>query len=722
MNFMRNKINLIQTVLLLILVFSSNAYASLEIQRIVSLVDYIGGDYKNAVSDGAIINGEEYQEMLDFSSAILELSQSNNIDQEFLDQFQILKSKIDLKADTISVNKLATELKKDLIKSFDLKPYPKNSPDLEKGKLIYENNCSTCHGISGMGDGALSKNLEPVPTDFTEQGTKQILSPFKIYNTVTFGIEGTAMPSFKTFGEDDKWDVAFYATSLGHRGGGGDPPNDSGGLNGKGIPDNIKDIKNLATKSNEELISELEAVSDSPANTVAFLRTEYLQTGAANNTDSPIEFTKSKLENAFILYSQGNKSGALKESIDAYLDGFEKVEPDILAKDSSLVFSIEKNLSIFRSSIKAGSDLSEIENLLSKIKSDLSKADSILSSESTISSYVTFLSSFSIIVREALEAVLIIAAIIAFLYASGAKHAVKYIHFGWMAAVLAGFATWFIATNIVKISGAQREVIEGVTSLMAAAVLFYVSYWLISKIEVNKWKDYLKDKLNTALNKKSIFALMSVSFLAVYREAFETVLFYQALIYQSESTIPQVIWGLIVGLIFVSVIMMVVHKLALRIPLKYFFSFTSLFLYFLCFILVGKGVKELQDAGYISATRFDFFPYLDFLGMYPTYETSIPQMFIIGAFIFAFCWIAYVTNIKERNEITESVSKISDEIKTIQMSFDHIKGHITEWKKCEDIDLEAKELDSQIHQASDHFDQLKEKLEKFNLTVGDSQV
>ncbi len=707
-----------------ILLFSSYALASVEIQRIVSLVDYIGGDYKNAVNNGEIINREEYQEMLDFSSAILDLSNSVDIDESFKSRFKTLKEKIDSKEDTTSVNELATDLKKDLIAAFGLKPYPKKTPDLSAGKLLYENNCSTCHGISGRGDGVLSENLEPPPTDFTEEGTKQILSPFKIYNTATFGIEGTAMPSFKTFGEDEKWDVSFYVASLGYRGRGGNNTtsgeSSGGGLSGNKIPNNLKDFKNLATLSNDELNSQLSQVVNSPEEAVAFLRTNYLQKGPGNETQSPIEFTKSKLGNALKLYKSGNKSGALKESIDAYLDGFESVEPDISAKDSSLVLDMEKKFSAFRSGIKSEKPVDKIENLYSVIIADLDKADAILSSDSSLSSYVTFLSSFSIIVREALEAVLIIAAIIAFLYASGSKHAVKYIHFGWIAAVFAGFITWFVATNVIKISGAQREVIEGVTSLIAAAVLFYVSYWLISKIEVNKWKDYLKDKLNTALNKKSIFALMSVSFLAVYREAFETVLFYQALIYQSESTIPEVIWGLLVGIVFISLIMIIVHKLALKIPLKYFFSFTSLFLYFLCFILVGKGVKELQSAGYISATAFDMLPYIDFLGIYPTYETAIPQFVIMIAFVFAFCWIAYVTNVKERNEITESVSKISNEIKTIQMSFDHIKGHIIEWKKCEHIDLEAEELDSQIHQASNHFDQLKQKLDKFNLTVGDS--
>lgn len=703
------------------LLISSVATASEEIQRIVSLVDYIGGDYKNAVSSGEIINELEYQEMVDFSSTILELSRNSVTDEKFLSGFRELEKKILSRSDIAEVNRLASRLKAELISDYNLKPYPSSQPDIQTGKLLYETNCSTCHGLSGKGDGVLSKNLEPPPTDFTEEGTKLILSPFKVFNTATFGIEGTSMPAFKTLSDDDKWNVSFYVTSLGYTGSGPQNPGGSNtSLNTDNLPGDLKDYKTLAILSNEELIDKTGSITSNPESMVAYLRTTNIKGSSESDSNSPVKFTISKLGNALELYKSGNKSAALKESIDAYLEGFEQVEPQISAKDSKLVFEIEKNMSIFRSSIKSNVELSEIEDLYTEIILDLEEAGTILSSNSSVSSYVTFISSFSIIVREALEAILIIAAIIAFLYASGSKQAVKYIHFGWIAAILCGFATWFVATNVVKISGAQREVIEGITSLAAAAVLFYVSYWLISKIEVNKWKHYIKDKLNRALNKKSIFALMSVSFLAVYREAFETVLFYQALIYQSESTMPQVLWGLVAGIVFISIVTVVVHKLALKIPLKYFFSFTSLFLYFLCFILVGKGVKELQAANYITSTRLDFLPYIDVLGIYPTYETFIPQLFIAFAFVFAFCWIAYVTHVKERNEITESVSKISDEIETIQMSFEHLKGHIIEWKKCENIDLEAEELDNQIHQASDHFNQLKVKLDKFNLTVGDS--
>ena len=181
-----------------------------------------------------------------------------------------------------------------------------------------------------------------------------------------------------------------------------------------------------------------------------------------------------------------------------------------------------------------------------------------------------------------------------------------------MLAIFAGLATWVAARTVIDISGARREIVEGVTSLLAAVILFYVSYWLVSKADVKKWKEYVRSKTQGALTRRSGLTLAFVSFLAVYREAFETMLFYQALFYQTGSSMPHVIYGLVAGVAVVFVIAFLMYRFTLRIPLKYFFSFTSVFLYLLCFILLGKGILELQEAGIISSTTADFIPYMDY--------------------------------------------------------------------------------------------------------------
>jgi high-affinity iron transporter len=270
---------------------------------------------------------------------------------------------------------------------------------------------------------------------------------------------------------------------------------------------------------------------------------------------------------------------------------------------------------------------------------------------------------------------------------------------------------------VISISGAQREVIEGVTSLVAAAVLFYVSYWLISKIEVRVWKQYIQGKVERALSKGSVIALASVSFFAVYREAFETVLFYQALWFQSENSRTAVLWGLTAGALLLVVLFYVIFKLALRIPLKYFFSVTSLFLYLLSFILLGKGIKELQEAGIVGATPVGFIPHIDILGLYPTLETALPQALLLAAFVFALVWLEYVKREREKNEIAVSVARIAEDMKSMHTAFDHIKGHIIEWRKCEDIDLEAEDLDRRIQDVISHVDELESKVGDFYTVV-----
>ncbi len=261
-------------------------------------------------------------------------------------------------------------------------------------------------------------------------------------------------------------------------------------------------------------------------------------------------------------------------------------------------------------------------------------ADSGVSSAAA-TGMVAFFSSFSIIVRESLEAVLVIAAMIAALKAMGQKKSVRLVHMGWIAALAAGFATWYLSMTAIEISGARAETIEGVTSLLAAAVLFYVSYWLISKTEAGKWNKYISSKIKEATGTGGGMAVAAVAFLAVYREAFETVLFYQTLLFQSGSSVGSVVRGLVAGVAVVLLLSFAILKFSVRLPVKQLFSITGIFLYTLSFTLIGKGVHELQEAGIISETAAGFVPSFSVLGIYPTYETFLPQAAVAAAIVFA---------------------------------------------------------------------------------------
>ena len=693
-----------------LLLIALNAFAGNDEQRLYSLIDYIGGDYQFAVKDGRIINDEEYSEMIEFSDTALTIFNSIGSDNNGIKQgLETLDTKIKNKGPVLEIQTLTSEIKNSMISEFKISTSPLASPNIDNGSVLFAQNCTSCHGERGDGKGVLAPNLEPAPTNFKDQDVSLTLSPLKVYNTLNFGIEGTSMPAFNTLNDKDKWDVAYYVLSVGF-------PDDVSASTAKvDIPENFSDYKVLSSLTNKEILDSFNTVDKSAYASVKQIRNSI--SGKDDSDEDYIAFTMAGLNSALEYYKNGDSKKALDTSIEAYLEGYEQIESDLAIADSKLAVKIEGNLSRYRSGIKNGIPANQLETLKGTISNDLNTASAILSDRNSFNSAVLFSSSFSIIVREALEAILIIAAIIAFLVNTGSGRAIRYIHYGWIGAILAGLLTWYLARRVISISGASRELIEGFTALIAAVVLFYVSYWLISKIEVEKWKEFIKTKVEKALNKKSVIALVAVSFLAVYREAFETVLFYQALGYQAEGNITPVLWGLLAGIVFTAVLGFLIFKLAVRIPIKYFFSATSLLLYFLCFILIGKGIHELQGAGLIGSTFVDYVPRIDILGIYPTLETVIPQSVIVAAFIFATFWIANVARDKERKEIAVNVSQISDELKTMYDSFDHIKGHILEWKRCEEIDLEAEELDRQIHDVIDHVDQLQDKLGDFYQNV-----
>ncbi len=679
----------------------------------MSLVDYIGGDYQNAIKDGEIINNDEYNEMLEFSAETKELfstlKSSDGDKADIESEINELSALIVSKSSVVEVESTSNNIKEKLISSYGIIPHPQTRPSLKIGKELYDNNCSQCHGMSGAGDGQLAQGLNPPPTNFIDPDFYAGLSPFKVHNTMTFGIAGTAMPAFPQIPDDKKWDVAFYVMSLPSQGGVGNYSNE---ITSK-IDEKVKDYKNLATLSNSQLIDSLDGnFNDEEQDlAVSYLRTGLFE-GNSSSTDSAITMTTGLLKDSLKLYQAGDKQESYEKALDAYLLGFEQIEPDLFVKDRKFTAQIEASFGNYRNAIKSEKPLGEVQNLNEALQNDLVSASSILETGSS-SKLISFLNSFAIIVREGLEAILIIAAIIAFLNATGSRKAIRYIHYGWIAAIVAGLLTWYLAKTVISISGAQREIIEGITALTAAAVLFYVSYWLITKIEVAKWKQYIQGKVENAVSRNSVIALASVSFFAVYREAFETVLFYQALWYQAENSQSAVIWGIIAGAAVLVVLFFVIFKMALRIPIKYFFTFTSVFLYFLAFILLGKGIKELQEAGVINTTPVDFLPYIDAIGFYPTLETSIPQGILVLAFIFAVYWVGYVKREREKKELVVTVSQISDDVKSMQAAFSHIKGHIVEWRKCEDIDLEAEDLDNQISEVVSHVDELETKLGDF---------
>ena len=253
-----------------------------------------------------------------------------------------------------------------------------------------------------------------------------------------------------------------------------------------------------------------------------------------------------------------------------------------------------------------------------------------------------FLQSLVIILREGLEAILIIGALIAFLMKAGAAHRKRDIHIGVGAAVAMSLLTAVLLETVFVLSAAHREALEGVTMIVAVGVLFYVSYWLLSKMEVAKWTAFVKQRLAVAVTGGSAFALASAAFLAVYREGFETVLFYKALFVEggalSDTFLP-VTAGIAVGGVALAVVYLAINRWGVRLPLKPFFGITSAFLYYMAFVFAGKGVAELQDGGVLPNTILLGWPRFAALGIYPTVESMLAQAIMALLAGAALVWI-----------------------------------------------------------------------------------
>jgi high-affinity iron transporter len=622
---------------------ASPGFANEPAKQLLALVDYIGGDYRNAVQAGKIINQDEYAEMQEFAKRIVELldqlkatdkSAGTGIEADL----QSLVKQIANKGDAEKVAELADSAKENLIATYKIVPHPKQLPSLANGRNVYLENCAQCHGETGRGDGPARKSMNPKtpePANFTNPEFMAGLSPFKAFNTATFGIDKTAMASFAALPEEQRWAVAFYVLALRfsqEQAAAGEKL-----WRSKSPPDDLAGVAALATLTDEQLTVKIkDYFPGSESDVLAYLRRRLLE----QKPMDPLLIARTSLREATNLYAAGEKEKAYQKAIEAYLDGFEMAEPTLFAKDASFGRGLENQFTDFRNAIRQGVAVEQIQKQHQEMEAKLDEAAQILARGDSFSGYYSFLNSALIILREGLEAALILAAIVTMLKVMGATDAIRYIHLGWVLALVAGGLTWLATQTVLTLSGQHRESMEGFISIFAAVALFYVGYWLHTRTEARRWQAFIQNKVKHVLSGRKILGLVGISFFAVYREAFEVVLFYQALWLQNETHHGPVIWGFLVGLAALLVIIFAILKLGLRIPLKHFFGATGTLLYIMAFIFAGNGIKELQAAGWVPSTPISFAPQVPLLGIYPTLETLAAQMLMLLAFVATWVWMA----------------------------------------------------------------------------------
>jgi high-affinity iron transporter len=348
---------------------------------------------------------------------------------------------------------------------------------------------------------------------------------------------------------------------------------------------------------------------------------------ASGGTTATFASTQGHLDAALVALDRGDAATANAEMV-AFRGDWIDVEVVVKARSTATYGAIENDTAAALSLLLARpADLAGAREAVARIHTALAPF-----AESS-GTYGVFDAAI-ILLREGFEALLVVAALLAFLAKSGNADKRKWIWTGGGAGILASVGVAVLVNVVFSAStavGANREILEGVTGLFAAAMLIYVSYWMHSKANISSWQRYIRDKSTSALARNSLLSLALIAFLAVFREGAETALFYLGI--APSIALGDLVLGLAIGaggLVALGVVMLV---FGVRIPIRPFFLVTSLLVYYLAFKFVGAGIHALQVAGIVPATSGSFLPDIGFFGVFPTWETTVVQLALLAAAI-----------------------------------------------------------------------------------------
>ncbi|WP_440811391.1 FTR1 family protein [Pseudomonas syringae] len=547
------------------------------------LLDYLSADYPAAVAEGKVVATAEYQQQLEnlttLQSLILTLPQRAER-AELAQGVGELKSAVTSRQDAAQVTRQARQLGARLALAYEVSQAPAITPDPARGAPLYAQHCSVCHGDSGAGDGPAGIGLEPAPSDLRDVTRLDRLSLYDLYNATGLGIAGTDMPAFADQLDDrQRWDVATYIASF----------------SAKPVANPVRtfNIADLARQTPAEILA---AEGQDAAATFRAQRAQppQVQRGPAQLLD----YTSVTLDKSLAAYKAGDREQAYDLSVAAYLEGFELVESSLDNVDANVRKDTEKSLMAYRQSLQDGLPLPQVAQKLEAAKSRLKESAGLLGSDG-LSQSLSYISGLLILLREGLEAILVLAAILAFLRNTGQQSAVRSVNIGWGLALLAGLGTWALAAYVIDVSGAQRELLEGATALFASVMVLWLGVWMHDRRHAAAWQDYVKSSL---VGGGGRFGFAVLAFFSVYRELFEVILFYETLWLQAgPAGHDAVLAGGATALVLLVGLAWVILRGSAKLPLSVVFA--------------GHGVKALQEAGIFGTRPVPFFEF-DWLGIH----------------------------------------------------------------------------------------------------------
>ena len=562
------------------------------------LLDYIGADYPATVEAGKVIDDSEYREQLEFLSVLqgLIVALPAKPERAELEQgVSSLRNAISQRQDGAGVARQARQLGARLAVAYEVSQAPIITPDPTRGAPLYAQHCSVCHGDAGAGDGPAGVGLMPPPANLRDAARMDRLSLYGIYNTLGLGVEGTDMPSFADQLDDrQRWDLATYIASFS-----ADP----------------------AAAKSEKNFNLADLARQTPGEVLAAEGPEAAATFRAQRAQPPqvkrgpaqlLDYTAATLDKSLAAYRAGDHEQAYDLSVAAYLEGFELVESSLDNVDANVRKDTEKSLMAYRQSLQDGLPVAQAEQRLDAAKARLKQSAGLLGSDG-LSWSLSYISGLLILLREGLEAILVLAAVLAFLRNTGQQSAVRGVHIGWGLALAAGLVTWAVAAYLIDVSGAQRELLEGATALFASVMVLWLGVWMHDRRHAAAWQDYIKSSLVSGGGR---FGFAMLAFFSVYRELFEVILFYETLWLQAgPAGHNAVLAGGATALVMLIGLAWVILRGSAKLPLALFFGINAGLLCVLSVVFAGHGVKALQEAGVFGTRPVPFFDF-DWLGIH----------------------------------------------------------------------------------------------------------
>ncbi|MCR8718134.1 cytochrome c/FTR1 family iron permease [Pseudomonas syringae] len=561
------------------------------------LLDYLGADYPASVADGKVVEAADYQQQIEALTTLqgLVLALPQRAGREGLEQgVAQLKNAVSSKQDGTQVARQARQLAAKLAVAYEVSQAPAITPDPARGAPLYAQHCSVCHGDSGAGDGPAGIGLEPPPSNLRDTARLDRLSLYDLYNALGLGIAGTDMPAFADQLDDrQRWDIATYIASF--------------------------SAQPVATATKAFNLADL--ARQTPAEVQAAEGPDAAATFRAQRAQPPqvqrgpaqlLDYTGVTLDKSLAAYRAGDREQAYDLSVAAYLEGFELVESSLDNVDANVRKDTEKSLMAYRQSLQDSLPLPQVEQKLEVAKAKLKESAGLLGSDG-LSLSLSYISGLLILLREGLEAILVLAAILAFLRNTGQQSAVRSVNVGWGLALLAGLGTWALAAYVIDVSGAQRELLEGATALFASVMVLWLGVWMHDRRHAAAWQDYVKSSL---VGGGGRFGFAVLAFFSVYRELFEVILFYETLWLQAgPAGHNAVLAGGATALVLLVGLAWVILRGSAKLPLSLFFGINAALLCALSVVFAGHGVKALQEAGIFGTRPVPFFEF-DWLGIH----------------------------------------------------------------------------------------------------------